>query len=109
MNKLTLTGAVFMAMAATSVFAHHPAALIVDETTYTMIEDNLEAADSPHLDMTFEDMGSVTATGSSDMVQAERAMSGWQYEQAQAGDVPPLDPVVPVETIDLLDTVEGAL
>jgi hypothetical protein len=38
-------------MLAPVAFAHHPAADRVDAETYDMITDNLEEADSPHLDM----------------------------------------------------------
>ena len=37
MKKLTYTTAIIMAMATTSVFAHHPAVEMVDSETYDMI------------------------------------------------------------------------
>jgi phage shock protein A len=40
-----------------SAFAHHPAEDIIDPETWEMIDQNLEDADSPHLDMVFSDMG----------------------------------------------------
>ena len=40
-----------------SAFAHHPAADIIDPETWEMIDQNLEDADSPHLDMDFSSMG----------------------------------------------------
>lgn len=38
-----------------SAFAHHPAADIVDEDIYEMIDDNV--ADTPHADLDFTSMG----------------------------------------------------
>lgn len=38
-----------------ATFAHHPAADIVDPEIYEMIDDNV--ADTPHADLTFDDMG----------------------------------------------------
>ena len=57
MKKLLLTTAITMAMASTAAFAHHPAADIVDEDVYDMIEENISEV---HLDMTFDDMGGDT-------------------------------------------------
>ena len=38
-----------------SALAHHPAADIVDPETWEMIDENV--ADTPHADLTFDDMG----------------------------------------------------
>lgn len=46
-----------------SAFAHHPAEAIIDADTWAMIDQNLEDADSPHLDMDMDDMGSASDTG----------------------------------------------
>lgn len=43
--------AVAMSMFAASAFAHHAAEDVVDDATYDMIDENLEDADSPHIDM----------------------------------------------------------
>ena len=67
MKKSVLTGALFMSLAATSAFAHHPAADIVDPEIYAMIDENV--ADTPHADLTFDDMGSA-------MDAASEAMQG---------------------------------
>lgn len=67
MNKTLLSTALFLSMAATSVYAHHPAADIVDPEIYAMIDENV--ADTPHADMTFDDMGG-------DMESAADAMDG---------------------------------
>jgi hypothetical protein len=42
-------------MGSASVFAHHPAADIVDEEIYAMIDSMV--ADTPHATMTFDEMG----------------------------------------------------
>ena len=57
MNKLLLSTAIVMAMGSTAAFAHHPAADIVDEETYAMIDENVSDI---HADMTFDDMGGDT-------------------------------------------------
>ena len=43
------------ALAAVPAFAHHPAADIVDEEIYVMIDSMV--ADTPHADLVFTDMG----------------------------------------------------
>ena len=104
MNKMTLTSAVFVAMAATSVWAHHPAELMVSEDTYNMIEENLDG--SPHLDMDYDDIMGMGAAegidaGSSAMEQAERFQSGPMT--SQAGVEPPMEPVTSEDTFMLLE------
>ena len=54
MKKLLLTTAIVMSFGTTAAFAHHPAVDMVDEDTYLMIDENL--IDTPHYDMTFDDM-----------------------------------------------------
>ena len=106
MKKLTLTSAVFMALAATSVWAHHPAEFLAPEATYDMIEANLIAADSPHLEMDYDTimgMGEAEGmvAGSSAMEQAERFQSGPMT--SQAGVEPPIEPVTSEDTFILLE------
>lgn len=61
MKKSLLTSALFVAMASTSVvFAHHPAADRVDPEIYAMIDENV--SDTPHAEMTFDDMGRDSAS-----------------------------------------------
>ncbi len=60
MQKLLLSALVSLSVVSIPAFAHHPAADNLDEETWEMIDSNLEDADSPHLDMEFDDMGSVT-------------------------------------------------
>ena len=55
MKKLFATASLVMAMGVTPVFAHHPAADIVDEEIYAMIDSMV--ADTPHAEMTFDEMG----------------------------------------------------
>ncbi|MGD2118452.1 MAG: hypothetical protein PVG66_08845 [Chromatiales bacterium] len=61
MKKILLTAAI--AMAFSTAYAHHPAADIVDPEIYAMIDENV--SDTPHADLTFEDMGSASAPGGS--------------------------------------------
>ena len=58
MKKLLVAGLLTGAIAAFPVFAHHPAADIVDPEVYEMIDGLV--ADTPHADMTFDDMGNTT-------------------------------------------------
>jgi len=83
MKTLTYTTALFMAMAATSVFAHHPS----DGTNpnFDMVTDQLEVVESPHLDMVMDDMGATTAAGDAAMDQATSEQAGWASEQTQDG------------------------
>lgn len=60
MRKLLNITAILLFMVSTSVFAHHPAADIVDEDVYEMIDSMV--ADTPHADLAFDDMGDVTET-----------------------------------------------
>ena len=69
MKTLTYTAAIFMAMAATSVFAHHPSADM--NPNYDTVDAQLEAVDSPHFDMDVSDMGANTETGDSAMEAAQ--------------------------------------
>ena len=114
MKTLTYTTALFMAMAATSVFAHHPAADMVSEETYDMITENL--GDSPHLEMDLDMavIGNTEAAGDAAMDQATTEQAGWASEQTQDGDMTmdqPQDGPGPdaaaaaADTMDLLEEV----
>ena len=112
MKMLTYTTAIFMAMTmASSAFAHHPAADIVDPEVYEMIDENV--ADTPHADMVFDDMGSAMGgmTDTDAMDQAVMEQSG--PEMSQAGVIvdvdAPMDAVYTVDTIDLMENVDSAL
>lgn len=52
MKKLINTLSILFVLFSPSVFAHHPAADIVDEEIYAMIDSMV--ADTPHADLTFE-------------------------------------------------------
>jgi len=60
MKKLVNITAILSVMVSTSVFAHHPAADMVDADVYEMIDSVV--ADTPHADMTFDTMDEVTET-----------------------------------------------
>ena len=55
MKKRFVTAIMLLAFAVTPVLAHHPAADIVDEDIYAMIDSMV--ADTPHAEMTFDEMG----------------------------------------------------
>ncbi len=73
MKKTLLTTALFLSMAGTSVHAHHPAADIVDPEIYAMIDENV--ADTPHADLTFDDMGS-SMESAADAMESRGDMGG---------------------------------
>lgn len=52
-TTLQLTTAALL-LVSTNIYAHHPAADMVDPEVYAMIEENISEV---HLDMTFDDMG----------------------------------------------------
>jgi len=108
MKTLTYTAAIFVAMTATSVFAHHPS--LEMNPNYDTVDAQLEAVDSPHLDMDLGDMGATTETGESDVSTATRGQAGFDPNQAQPGgafDVDaPTDAAAAADTIDLLENVE---
>ena len=56
MKKIILASAIAFAFGSSYVFAHHPAADIVDPEIYDMIDAN--TADSPHADLDVDTMGS---------------------------------------------------
>jgi hypothetical protein len=102
MNKLTFTTAMIMAMTASSVFAHHPVSEMVDADTYELINENV--ADTPHIDMVVDDMGSA-------MDQAVSEQTGAAVDMAEASvdtDVA-MDATSSIDTIDLMETVANSL
>lgn len=61
MKKSIIISGLCLALAASPAFAHHPAADIVDEDIYAMIDEMV--ADTPHADLVFDDdMGTTTIT-----------------------------------------------
>ena len=55
MNKLFQLIAIALLLGSTNLYAHHPAADMVDEEIYEMIDSMV--ADTPHATLTFDDMG----------------------------------------------------
>lgn len=55
MKKFLSVSALVLVFNAAPVLAHHPTADIVDEEIYAMIDSMV--ADTPHADMTFDEMG----------------------------------------------------
>lgn len=106
MKKFTYTTAIVMAMTASSVFAHHPAAEMVDPVVYEMIDANV--ADTPHADMVFDDMGSAMGDA---MQQGTAVQDGPLMDMAEVGvdtDVA-MDSASTIDTIDLMENVVDSL
>ena len=55
MNKIFQLIVLALIFGATNLYAHHPAADIVDEEIYEMIDSMVE--DTPHATLTFDEMG----------------------------------------------------
>ena len=89
-------------MAATSVFAHHPSEDM--NPNFDRVDDQLEAVDSPHLDMDMDDMGATTAAGDSEMSTATQEQDGWQANQVQPGGA--FDADLPTDAVDAADTID---
>ena len=122
MKKLIIPSVLALAFASSAAMAHHPAEDIVDPDIYAMIDENV--SDTPHADMTFDDMGSdverdVEAAAreaqearESQAEQIEAANEGFlersQYSE-QSGDEAQRDAMMEAsddfETVDLLDRV----
>jgi len=58
MSKPLTLSALALLVASTNLYAHHPAAEIVDPEIYALIEENISDV---HLAMTFDDMGGNTS------------------------------------------------
>ena len=61
MKNVLKVAAIASLFASASAFAHHPAADVVDPETFEMIDENV--ADTPHADMTSDDIGSSGGNG----------------------------------------------
>lgn len=57
MKKVIQAAVVAALLTSLSAFAHHPAQAIIDAETWLMIDQNLEDADSPHLDLLLDARG----------------------------------------------------
>ena len=106
MKTFTYTTAILMAMAATSVLAHHPSEGVAPN--FDRVDEQLEAVESPHLDMDLSAMGATTAAGDSEMSTSARDQAGWVSNQAgvEIPEVePPMDAATAAGTIDLMENV----
>ena len=97
--KTTLITSAFLMAISSTAFAHHPAADMVDPEIYAIIDENV--SDTPHADMTFDDMGSEMETAGA---AAEARESGIESRAEAAMDTEEM-----VDTIDLLDNVTSSL
>ena len=62
MKKILWFTAAFFALSSVTAYSHHPAADIVDEEIYAMIDEMV--SDTPHADLVFDgDMGSMGPSG----------------------------------------------
>lgn len=131
MKKSVLISTLICAVSSASAFAHHPAADIVDPEIYAMIDENV--ADTPHADLTFDDMGSnadqldavaEAAAERSEMADTERGEMAADQEISElsagdetralasergAGSEMAFAADDMVDTIDMLDSVVGQL
>ncbi|MFW2372216.1 MAG: hypothetical protein ACN4GM_03780, partial [Gammaproteobacteria bacterium] len=84
--------------ASTSAFAHHPAADMVDAEIYSMIDETV--SDTPHADLTFDDMGSdMDEVGAA--VDAAAEISPMSEDIAMDSDVEPA-----IDTMTLLENID---
>lgn len=81
MKKIILASAIAFAFGSSYVFAHHPAADIVDPDIYAMIDENV--ADSPHAEMDLTDMGSDSAAGAGGDGGAQAAVNDIESPASQ--------------------------
>ena len=63
MKKVIQAAVLASVLTSLSAFAHHPAEAIIDADTWLMIDQNLQEADSPHLDLDLDTMGSAGGDG----------------------------------------------
>jgi len=110
MKTLTYTTAIFMAMAATSVFAHHPSLDV--NPNYDTVDAQLIEMDVPHIYMDLDDMGANTAAGESEEATAIQDSAGdvntarageAEPDQPQTGDGPGMDAAAAAGTIGLME------
>ena len=88
MKNLILSIVVSLAVVSLPVVAHHPAEdnENMPEGTWEMIDDNLEAVDSPHLDLTFDDMGSDVSDPAGEGSDGMNVNIDADLDRIQAGD-----------------------
>jgi hypothetical protein len=63
MKKIILATAIAVTFGSSYVFAHHPAADVVDPEIYAMIDENV--SDSPHAELDLDTLGSDDNMGGS--------------------------------------------
>jgi hypothetical protein len=112
MKKLTNTIAIFMAVAATSVFAHHPSEGV--NPNFEMVDEQVS---DMHEEMLPDDMGAITtfADGNSEMLPALTRDSVGEINTArpglaenvqdQSGEGPGMDAAAAAGTMELLQNV----
>lgn len=86
MKKVIQAAAVASLLTAFSAFAHHPAEAIIDADTWAMIDQNLQDADSPHLDLDFDAMGSSSDSGAGSSSSGGGSGSGASGGSGSGGD-----------------------
>jgi hypothetical protein len=104
MKTLTYTTALLVAMASGSAFAHHPSEGV--SPSFDRVDEQLEAVESPHLDMDMDTMGATTDAGDSDMASAAQEQAGSVSNQAGVDipDVePPMDAAAAAESMVLME------
>lgn len=74
---------ILASFAGSAAYAHHPAADRVDPEIYSMIDENV--ADTPHADMTFDDMGGVMEARE-DMGESASEMRGDEEAREEMRD-----------------------
>lgn len=91
MKKLIALGTLTISLTAAQAFAHHPAADIVDEDVYLMIDSMV--ADTPHATLDFEEMGAgmtemtITTDSVNDMEELIDDENLLEYVESLDGDV----------------------
>lgn len=104
MKILTNTTAIVLAVASTSVFAHHPSEGV--SPSFDMVDAQLEAVESPHLDMDMDAMGASTAAVDTEMATATQGQNGWVANQTGVDITEvesPMDEAAAAGTISLME------
>ena len=109
MKKLTYTIAIFMAMVATSVFAHHPSEDV--NPNFDIVDEQIS---DMHDEMLPDEMGANTAAGDSINAEAMQASVGEintarpglaENAQDQSGEGPGMDAAAAAGTMGLMEEV----
>lgn len=86
MKKIIVATAITLTFSNSYVFAHHPAADIVDPDIYAMIDENV--SDSPHADLDLDTMGSSDNMGGSDDAAGNVSTAAVDIEVGQGAGGP---------------------